>query len=102
MQRMLFFLYNAGADLRLISVDTQQLNHIERKDPTTFKKKAKKDSLHLSSAATVAHFLSHKARFIGQGIFAQLHNLKHRPVGCTVREALCQVDPVIGPLQDID
>lgn len=101
MQRMLFFLCNAGADLRLIEVDTQQLNHIDRKDPTTFKKKAKKDSLHLSSAALVAHFLSHKARFIGQGIFSQVHQIRLTHQG-SVEAALREVDPATGGLLDID
>jgi hypothetical protein len=76
MQRMLFYLFHQGADLRLIEVDTQQLNHINRKDPTTCIKKAKKDSLHLTTGASVAQYLSHKARLIGLGIFAQIHQLE--------------------------
>jgi hypothetical protein len=76
MQRMLFYLFHQGVDLRLIEVDTQQLNHINRKDPNTFKKKAKKDSLHLTTGASVSHYLSHKARLIGLGIFAQIHQLE--------------------------
>lgn len=101
MQRMLFFLHNEGVDLRLIEVDTQQLNHINRKDPKTFKKKAKKESLHLHSAATVAHILSHKARFIGQGIFSQIHKIKNMKKPSVV-DALREIDTVEQGLRDID
>ena len=72
-----------------------------RKDPNTFKKKAKKDSLHLCSAATVAHFLSHKARFIGQGIFSQLHRIKNKK-HASVKVALHEIDSVEGGLREID
>eukprot|EP00977_Amphora_coffeiformis_P005898 scaffold1248_cov170-Amphora_coffeaeformis.AAC.17 len=101
MQRMVFFLYSEGVDLRSIEVDTQQLNHINRKDPNTFRKKAKKDSLHLTSALSVANFLSHKARFIGQGIFSQVHqmrNLKHT----SVKEALHKIDSAEEEIREID
>ena len=49
----------------------------------------------------MAHFLSHKARFIGQGIFSQIHkikNLKHP----SVKDALREIDVVEQGLRDID
>ena len=101
MQRMVFFLYSEGVDLRLVEVDTQQLNHINRKDPNTFKKKAKKDSLHLTSALSVANFLSHKARFIGQGIFSQVHQMRNMKNAC-VKEALRKIDFAEEGLREID
>lgn len=91
MQRMLFYMYSEGVDLRLIEVDVQLINHINRKDSKTMKKKAKKDSLHLRSAATVANFLSHKARFIGQGIFKQLRLLEKMDA-VSVKEAVREMN----------
>ena len=101
MQRMVFFLYGAGADLKSIEVDTQQLNHINRKDPSTFKKKAKRENLHLTSALSVANFLSHKARFIGQGIFSQLHQLRNLKY-TSVKEALRKIDSSEEQIREID
>lgn len=80
MQRMLFYLYNQGVDLRTFEVDTQQLIHISRQDVNKngvkAEKKKKIDSLHLRPAAIMAHYLSHKARCIGQGLFADIHRLQ--------------------------
>lgn len=74
MQRMLFFLFNEGVDLRTLEIDTQQLIHVCRDKKG--EKKKKLDSLHLMPAVIVAHQLSHKARCIGGGIFAEIHKLR--------------------------
>jgi len=110
MQRMLFFLQQAGVDLDSFHVDLQQILHVSRqvKDANTPKggkedvkavegaaaviKKAKKvDSLILMSGLHVACHLAHKARMIGEEIFRQIHEI--RVIGAsTVREALDGID----------
>lgn len=72
-QRMLFFLYKQGVDLRSFDVDIQLLIHIDRQGCEKDKRK-KLESLHLRSAMMVALFLSHKARTAGLGIFEQLES----------------------------
>lgn len=77
MQRMLFYLHNEGIDLRTFEVDTQQLIHASRQDMKNGKvteKKKKIDSLHLKPAVVMAHYLSHKARFIA--VFSKIHKLR--------------------------
>jgi hypothetical protein len=112
MQRMLIFLYRKGVDLRTFEVDTQQLSHLSREKDTkpkdkkskgkedgdaaagngTKKEKAKKvDSLHLEKAIDVACYLSHKADFIGKGIFDKIHHIRRADV-TSVTEALNLVD----------
>jgi hypothetical protein len=88
MQRMLFYLHNAGVDLRTFEVDTQQLIHASRQEMKNGKiteKKKKIDSLHLKQAVIMAHYLSHKARFIA--VFAKIHRLREINA-VTVTEAL--------------
>lgn len=105
MQRVLFFLYHEGVDLRTFEMDMQQILHVARdgldaappKDKTIVeggkaeKKKTKIESLHLMPAVFVACFLAHKARFIGEGIFAQLHQIRKSDVA-SVTEALAVID----------
>ena len=121
MQRMLFFLQSGGFDLTSFEVDTQQILHVsrsirtapkggtavdtkaragaaesgDRKDNGRKKKEEKKkkkvDSLHLKPALYVACFLAHKARMIGEGVFAQIHDIRTEGVG-SVSEALDAVD----------
>jgi hypothetical protein len=74
LQRMLFFLYQHGLDLKAIQVDTQQLVHMSRNQELYKLKKI--DSLCLQPAASVAHYLSHKARCIGYGLFGEIHALR--------------------------
>jgi len=98
MQRLLFFLHERGVDLNTFEVDIQQLVHVSRHDvprpassgrggglpvspPPCVAKRKKMDSLYLRSATSVAHYLSHKARFVS--IFKQLQTLD----ACGVREA---------------
>ncbi|CAJ1933222.1 unnamed protein product [Cylindrotheca closterium] len=96
-QRMLFFLQQRGTDLKSFEVDTQQFSHVARdkdirskeKDPQ--KKHRKVDNLHLQRASTVACFLSHKAKFIREGIFKKIHTIRKADV-TTVSEALQIVD----------
>ena len=96
-QRMLFFLQQKGADLKSFEVDTQQFTHVARdkdpksKDKELQKKHKKVDNLHLQRASTVASFLSHKAKFIGEGIFEKIHLIRKADV-TTVSEALQIVD----------
>ncbi|KAL3928565.1 MAG: hypothetical protein SGBAC_012594 [Bacillariaceae sp.] len=96
-QRMLFFLQKKGTDLKSFEVDTQQFSHVARdKDPKSkekdaHKKQRKVDNLHLQRASTVACFLSHKAKFIGEGIFKKIHTIRKADV-TTVSEALQIVD----------
>jgi hypothetical protein len=88
MQRMLFYLHHAGVDLRTCEVDTQQLIHASRQDMKNGKvseKKKKIDSLHLKPAVVMAHYLSHKARFIA--VFSKIHRLREINA-VTVTEAL--------------
>lgn len=92
MQRMLFYLYNEGVDLRTFEMDTQQILHVSReviemkndKDGAAEKKK-KAESLHLVPAVEVACFLAHKARFIE--IFEQIHRIRTADVA-SVSEAV--------------
>jgi len=96
-QRMLFFLQQKGTDLKSFEVDTQQFSHVARdkdprsKDKDVQKKSKKVDNLHLQHASTVACFLSHKAKFIGEGIFEKIHLIRKADV-TTVSEALQIVD----------
>jgi hypothetical protein len=55
------------------------------------KKHKKVDSLHLERAVNVACFLSHKAGFIGRGIFDKIHMIRKADV-TSVSEALEIVD----------
>jgi len=94
-QRMLYFLQQKGTDLKTFEVDTQQFSHVARdKDPKSKDPKSKHkkvDNLHLQRASTVACFLSHKAKFIGEGIFEKIHMIRKADV-TTVSEALQIVD----------
>jgi hypothetical protein len=87
MQRMLFHLHDSGVDLGSFEMDTQQILHVSRYDPPGKvnneegeKKKKKIQSLHLKRAVYVACFLAHKARFIGAGIFDQIHTIRKASV----------------------
>jgi hypothetical protein len=94
MQRMLFHLHDSGVDLCTFEMDTQQILHVTRHDPPGHnnndegeKKKKKIQSLHLKKAVYVACFLAHKARFIGEGVFDQIHTIRKVDV-TSVTEAL--------------
>jgi hypothetical protein len=93
MQRMLFFLHNQGVDLWSFQVDMQQILHVARDTDGTEKveKKKKTETLRLTPAGLVACYLAHKARFIGEGIFSQIHRIKKADVA-TVTEALELID----------
>lgn len=111
MQRMLFFLHRKGVDLRTFEMDTQQFRHVSRekdankstckdgekkkdksKDSKDGEKKSKKiDNLHLEKAVNVACFLAHKASFIGNGIFDNIHKIR-KADATSVSEALNLVD----------
>jgi hypothetical protein len=109
MQRVLFYLYHEGVDLRSFEMDTQQILHVARdgndatkdkkkdKDGNTIEKvmptekKKKVEALHLMPAVYIACFLAHKARFIGEGIFAQIHQIRQSDVA-SVSEALAVID----------
>ena len=54
-------------------------------------KKKKVESLQLVPAVTAACFLAHKARFIGEGIYSQLHKIRAADV-TSVTEALALID----------
>ena len=96
-QRMLYFIHKKGVDLRSFSVDTQQFSHVSRekdgkaKEKEIQKKHKKVDNLHLERAVFVACFLSHKAGFIGHGIFDKVHRIRKADV-TSVSEALELVD----------
>jgi hypothetical protein len=111
LQRTLLFLKKRGLKLRRFDVDLQQIFHVARKEVPNASgvsfgagggnggrkkdggpKKAKKtDSLHLRTAAYVASFLAHKALFIGEGIFSQIHKI--RTTGArNVKDALIRID----------
>lgn len=100
MQRMLFFLYHEGVDLRTFDMDMQQILHVARDKelpqekhgdgPDKIEKKKKVESLHLLPAVLVACFLAHKARFIGLGIFTQIHQIRKADV-TNVTEALALI-----------
>lgn len=95
MQRMLFFLHNQGVDLWSFQVDMQQILHVARDAPVDgsdkTEKKKKIETLRMIPAGLVACYLAHKARFIGEGIFAQIHRIKRADVA-TVTEALELID----------
>lgn len=109
MQRMLFFLHRKGVDLRTFEMDTQQFRHVSRekdgaklddgdktknksKNENETEKKSKKiDNLHLEKAVNVACFLAHKANFIGNGIFDNIHKIR-KADATSVSEALNLVD----------
>ncbi|CAB9511293.1 IQ domain-containing protein [Seminavis robusta] len=118
MQRLLYFLYHQGVDLRTFEMDIQQIMHVARDKADSKQKKPKKplqqddnnngkhingeprtsikpegekkkkiDSLQLMPAVSVACYVAHKAHFIGEGVFAQIHQLKTANVA-SVSEAL--------------
>lgn len=115
-QRVLFFVFHEGIDLRTFEMDVQQIQHVSRdgltakersaakealKDSEKNKengeevakpeKKKKMESLQLVPAVLVACFLAHKARFIGEGIFTQIHQIRKMEV-TSVEEALDVID----------
>jgi hypothetical protein len=138
MQRLLYFLYYEGVDLRTFEMDIQQIMHVARdtvdekekkskdkqhkedkkekeekdnkendnsggnkdlsksnhdkKDGGAVGEKKKKiDSLQLLPAVSVACYVAHKAHFIGEGIFAQIHQIRNANVA-SVTEALQYVN----------
>jgi hypothetical protein len=100
MQRMLFYLHHNKVNLRTLEMDTQQIFHVARQDTlkeqtdgeqSKEKKKKKVESLYLQPAVFVACFLAHKARFIGKGIFHQIHKIRKSDV-TNVTEALLVVN----------
>lgn len=138
MQRLLYFLYHQGVDLRTFEMDVQQIMHVcretdgdakkEKKEKKKEKaalvdkemtidgsgggdggkkggekekdKKKKIDSLQLWPAVSVACYVAHKAHFIGDGIFSQIHQIRNANVA-SVSEALDHVNgkkqPTTGP-----
>ena len=101
MQRVLFHLHNEGVSLRTFEMDMQQILHVARdKEPKDVQgsaeekgeKKKKIDALHLVLAVHAACFLAHKARFIGNNIFSQIHQIRKGEV-TSVSEALAAIDP---------
>lgn len=105
MQRMLFFLHHQGLDLRTFEMDIQQIQHVARDgldvtcrkdskdmDPTDKCDKRKKvETLMLVPAVEVACYLAHKARFIGESIFSQIHQIRASGA-TTVSEALAAIE----------
>lgn len=80
-QRILFYYFSAGVDLRSLEVDIQQIVHLARQrsgnnTANCAAKEKKRNSLYLRPATVVADYLCHKARFIGLGIFSQIHLLR--------------------------
>jgi len=116
-QRVLFFIFHEGIDLRTFEMDVQQIQHVSRDGPSAKEKSAaakkalqdseknkengeeaakpekkkKTESLQLVPAVLVACFLAHKARFIGEGIFTQIHQIRKMEV-TSVEEALAVID----------
>jgi hypothetical protein len=113
-QRLLYYLYNLGIDLRTFEMDMQQILHVARDEPDKAKstkpkthmesrsndqtllvekieKKKKVESLQLMPAVLVACFLAHKARFIGESIFAQIHRIRKTDAS-TVSAILNEID----------
>ena len=94
MQRLLYFLYLEGVDLRSFQVDVQQILHVAReKEPQKEKdtggkseKRKKIESLHLMPAVLVACYLAHKARFI-EANFGPIRQIRKAHVA-SVSEAL--------------
>ena len=83
--------------------DGENVNDGEEKaadDPPVAEKKIEKkkkvESLFLIPAVLAACFLAHKARFIGAGIFEQLHKIRRADVS-TVSEALDFIEPPAEP-----
>ena len=103
MQRMLFFLHHEGVDLRTFEMDIQQIQHVARDTPDTTTvvkadsadktadKKKKVETLMLVPAVEVACYLAHKARFIGENIFSQIHQIRLSGAA-TVTEALAAIE----------
>ena len=80
-QRILYYFFSAGVDLRSFEVDIQQIVHLTRQNSgntttDSSMKEKKRHSLYLRPATVVADYLCHKARFIGLGIFSQIHLLR--------------------------
>lgn len=90
-QRILYFFFSAGVDLRSFDVDIQQIIHLARQNSGnqntgsenagnqitgSASKEKKRNSLYLRPATVVADYLCHKARLIGLGIFSQIHLLR--------------------------
>jgi hypothetical protein len=86
-QRVLCYLYSEGVDLATVEIDMQQLMQVCRHDvnsnPCSTKsgdavclssltKKTKMRTLYLQNALDAAYFLSHKARCIEEGLFADI------------------------------
>jgi hypothetical protein len=83
-QRILYYLSHKGICWTTFQVDVQQFLHIDRSKKMhrmmessgdvcgTIGKMKKVESLHLCSAVTVADYLSHKARFMQNGVFAEI------------------------------
>lgn len=92
MQRVLFYLHHEGVDLRTFAVDMQQLMRVARDQPVVDgpEKKKKTENLQLVPAVTAACFLAHKARFIGEKIIAQIHQIRRADV-TSVSEALALI-----------
>jgi hypothetical protein len=88
---MLYYLYAAGVDLRTFEVDVQQIIHLDRHGCQMAHKQRKRDSLHLRPAILVADYLCHKARLIGEGVFARIHRI-HLEGALSVTEALNLVE----------
>jgi hypothetical protein len=91
MQRMLFYIHNQGIDLRTFEVDTQQILHVARDGTEKIEKKKKIESLNLQPAVLVACYLAHKARLVGEGVFARIHQIR-KVEATSVREALNLID----------
>lgn len=91
MQRVLFFLYHMGVDLRTFDMDMQQILHVardEKSEDGKVEKKKKLDSLCLQPAVLAACFLAHKARFIST--MQKIHKIQKG--ASSVTEALGLID----------
>jgi hypothetical protein len=78
MQRIMCYLYSERVDLNSFKVDMQQIMHVCRNHDGADGKgeKSKKTScLHLQPASHAAHYLSHKAHCIQDGLFEQLERI---------------------------
>lgn len=97
MQRVLCYLYSENINLHSFLVDMQQLVHVSRqcdidaKDAINPAKSKKMQSLYLEPASHVAHYLSHKARCIEEGLFKQIHDIQEVDAA-SVKEALNLID----------
>lgn len=86
---------STGPDTAIVPSDviSNKLANISPSNDEKDKKKRKTESLHLMPAILVACFLAHKARFIGEGIFSQIHKIrKHGAEITNVTEALNIID----------